>query len=181
MVLYMDMEKADFNTVKALVDLFIKQDHIINRLDMIKNQSINDWEKWLQLELEFFMRQHESIANVEREALYLCDRRSTQDRFTMFVDLKFRKKRARLDSYIFLELKCSRSPTALINSMEKDIEKVSCMRASGDDGRSFWCVGFYTNTGERSAITIKNRLNDYYYKYYENIPLQSGEIGYVIM
>lgn len=56
MVLYMDMEKADFNTVKALVDLFIKQDHIINRLDMIKNQSINDWEKWLQLELEFFMR-----------------------------------------------------------------------------------------------------------------------------
>lgn len=81
-----------FITVKALVDLFIKQEHIINRLDMIKNQSINDWEKWLQLELEFFMRQHESIANVEREVPYLCDRRSAPDRFTMFVDLKFRKK-----------------------------------------------------------------------------------------
>ncbi|KFC88525.1 hypothetical protein [Hafnia alvei] len=88
----MDMETADFITVKALVDLFIKQEHIINRLDMIKNQSINDWEKWLQLELEFFMRQHESIANVEREVPYLCDRRSAPDRFTMFVDLKFRKK-----------------------------------------------------------------------------------------
>ncbi|AWV43682.1 hypothetical protein CD201_03295 [Hafnia alvei] len=181
MVLYMDMETADFITVKALVDLFIKQEHIINRLDMIKNQSINDWEKWLQLELEFFMRQHESIANVEREVPYLCDRRSAPDRFTMFVDLKFRKKRARLDSYIFLELKCSRSPTALINNMEKDIKKLSCMRASGDDGRSFWCVGFYTNTSERSATTIKKRLGDYYYKHHESIPLQKGEIGYVIM
>ncbi len=175
------MERADFNTVKALIHMFLEQEHIKNRLDMICNNKISDWEKWLQLELEFYMSHHDSIKEIEREVRYPCDRRKNKTNINMFIDLKFRKKRCKKNSYIFIELKCAKNACSLLSKMESDVSKVLSIRQSADVSRSFWCIGFYTESSKTDKNKAQSRLNKYVYQYHDSIHLSNGELGLMII
>ncbi len=59
-------DRADSNTVKTIMDQFLKDEGVRARLRMILKRERNDWEKWLQVELEYFMSQMPGI-HVERE------------------------------------------------------------------------------------------------------------------
>jgi len=79
----------------------------------------------------------------------------------MFVDLIFRKKRSRLDRFIYLEFKLGKKPTTLVNNMIDDLIKnneivKSHYKKTGLKRRSAWCIGFYRNF---SKLTI-NRTNE---------------------
>lgn len=152
-------QQGDFEFIVSIIEDFVSQKQIKNRLAMIINESIKDWEKWLQLELEFFLRTRENVSDVKRETSYVCDLRRRMQQFSMFIDLKFRRKYTPVDTYIMVELKCALSGSALVRKMNNDIDKVNSMLPSWDDGRSFWCIGFYTATKDRKDeknIAVKN-------------------------
>lgn len=56
------------------------------RLKMIRERDRNDWEKWLQVELEYFITQTEGI-QVDREIEAFPDNRMLRERYNMFIDL----------------------------------------------------------------------------------------------
>jgi len=95
--------------------------------------------------------------------------------------LKFRKKRARLGSYIFIELKTAKRPIALIKKMLIDVNKINSTKTACYDGRSFWCVGFYTDIMNKDKINISDSLINYHYKYDDVIKTSEGDIGYIII
>ncbi|HEP0936952.1 TPA: hypothetical protein QIX40_004390 [Enterobacter roggenkampii] len=162
--------KADAITVRIIMDQFIKDEGVKARLKMIRERDRNDWEKWLQVELEYFITQTEGI-QVDREIEAFPDNRMLRERYNMFIDLAIRKKRTRLNSYIFLELKCSRNAQALINGFEKDIQKINAIKKCIYDTRSFWCVGFHLNCSPRSVIKTKSYIDVCEYGYHEVIKL----------
>lgn len=162
--------KADAITVRTIMDQFIKDEGVKARLRMIRERDRNDWEKWLQVELEYFITQTEGI-QVEREIEAFPDNRVLRDRYNMYIDLAIRKKRTRLNSYIFLELKCTRNVQALINGFERDAHKISAIKKCVYDTRSFWCVGFHLNCSPRSITKIKNYIDECDYGYHEVIKL----------
>ena len=145
----------DAITVKTIMEQFIKDDLIKKKLRMICNSKKNDWEKWLQLEIEFFMSSLDGI-NIEREVQAIPDNRKLKNRSNMFIDLAFRKKRTRQNAYIFLELKCKNNVQSLINGFERDIKKINSLKSCMLDQRSFWCVGFHKNCTDRSIKKINS-------------------------
>lgn len=163
-------DRADSNTVKTIMDQFLKDEGVRARLRMILKRERNNWEKWLQVELEYFMSQMPGI-HVEREVEAFPDNRKLRDRYNMFIDLAFRKKRSRTNSYIFLELKCSKSSQALINGFEKDVKKLLAIKDCLLGTRSFWCVGFHLNCEPNSVNTMHNYVNQWYYGYNKVIKL----------
>jgi hypothetical protein len=163
-------DKADSNTVKTIMDEFLKDEGVRARLRMILTRKRNDWEKWLQVELEYFITQLPNIF-VEREIPAFPDRRVLRDKYKMFIDLAFRKKRTRVNSYIFLELKCSRSPQTLINGFNKDVKKINALRKCLLEQRSFWCVGFHLNCEPHNMKKMNKFVNDWYYGYSKVVKL----------
>jgi hypothetical protein len=152
--------KADAITVKTIMEQFIKDDVVKKKLRMICSSKRNDWEKWLQLELEYFMTTIEGI-NIEREIQAFPDNRKLKNKNNMFIDLAFRKKRTRQNAYIFLELKCKNNVQALINGFERDIKKINALKSCMLDQRSFWCVGFHKNCTDKSISKINEYVNDW--------------------
>jgi len=163
-------ERADANTVKTIMDEFLKDEGVRARLRMILKRERNDWEKWLQVELEYFMTQLPGVY-VEREILALPDNRKLRDRYNMFIDIAFRKKRTRINSYIFLELKCSKRPQTLINGFKKDVKKLLAIKKCLLGTRSFWCVGFHLNCEPKNIDTMNKFVNEWYYGYSKVIKL----------
>lgn len=170
--------RNDFDFMQQIIKEFLAQKHILQRLAFIKKENVNDWEKWLQIELFHFMKYRDDIGYVRREVLYACDISKNHLQNNMYIDLVFRKKRASKDYLIQVELKCSKSATKLFNGIESDIEKVMSMRDSQDNGRSFWCVGFYTEVNEKGYQHAMSRMSGYYYQFHG--VSKNKAVGYVI-
>ncbi|NYB31533.1 hypothetical protein [Pantoea agglomerans] len=150
----------DLQTVKDLIDLFLHDNVIRNKLRSICISKRNDWEKWLQLELEFFINSLSGYT-VEREIQALPDKRKMKKRLNMFVDFAIRKKHTKKNSYIFIELKCSTNPQALINGFNRDIDKICAIKECIFDTRSFWCVGFHKNCTNKSVEKVIDFVNEW--------------------
>lgn len=151
---------------------FIKDEGVKARLRMIREREKNGWEKWLQVELEYFISQTQGI-HVDREVQAFPDRRMLRGRYNMFIDLAIRKKRSRINSYMFIELKCTHTVRKLINGFEKDIKKINSIKECIYDRRSFWCVGFHLNCTSQSITKIKEYVAAYEHGYHEVIKLCS--------
>lgn len=162
--------KADAITVRSIMDQFIKNDMIKEKLRYICTKERNDWEKWLQLELEFFMSNLPGII-VDREIHAFPDNRKLKDQYNMFIDLAFRKEKTRQNSYIFLELKCTNNVQPLINGFIRDANKVYAIKKCMYDTRSFWCVGFHKNCTDRSIKKMNDFVSRHEYGYHEVIKL----------
>jgi len=162
--------KADSITVRSIMDQFIKNDVIREKLRYICANKRNDWEKWLQMELEFFMSDLDGIM-VDREIPATPDNRKLKDQYSMYIDLVFRKKRTRRNSYIFLELKCTKDVQALINGFNRDANKIYAIRECMYDTRSYWCVGFHKNCTDKSLNKIRKFVSGHQHGYHEVIKL----------
>jgi len=183
--------KADAITVRGIMDQFIKNKLIKEKLRYICKNQINDWEKWLQFELQHYMSNLDGIM-VNREIEAFPDNRKLKDRYNMFIDVAFRKKRTRQNAYIFLELKCTKDVQPLINGFEKDIIKINAIKSCILDQRSFWCVGFHLNCNTQSVNKIKNYVDGWDYGYHEvlklcdchvdfNCDCQDNKIGFAVI
>lgn len=155
-------EKNDFETVIYCVESFLKEKNTRNKLNHILEKGSNDWEKWLQIELEYYM-EHVQGYIARREHRAIPDNRQLSGKSHMFVDLIFRKKMSRKDRFIYLELKCSKRGSTLLRGMSKDITKIDSIRnsyfeVSGVKRRSFWCVGFYQKCDEKSAERLGTKI-----------------------
>ncbi|NYS29472.1 MULTISPECIES: hypothetical protein [unclassified Pantoea] len=140
---------SDFNTVKEIMEGFLLDDSIRKKLLSICRTKRNDWEKWFQLELEFYISSLKNFT-VDREVKAIPDNRKMKERLNMFVDFAIRKKHTKKNSFIFIEIKCSTNPQALINGFNKDIKKINSIKSCNYDTRSFWCVGFHKNCTQKS-------------------------------
>lgn len=152
---------ADFKTVKAIMEDFLQDETIRKKLRVICSSKLNAWEKWLQLELAFYISSLDGFV-VDREVQAIPDNRKMKNRLNMFVDFAIRKKRTKSNSFIFLELKCSTNPQALINGFTKDIDKINAIKHCIYDTRSFWCVGFHKNCTEKSVSKMADFVKGYY-------------------
>ncbi|AUU90399.1 hypothetical protein [Phytobacter sp. RSE-02] len=151
--------RQDKILVQALMQKFLTDETIRKKIRFICGKHKNDWEKWLQLEVAYFISQIDGLF-VEKEVQAFPDKRMLKNRYNMFIDLAFRQKRTRYNSYIFLEFKCSNNVQPLINGFERDIDKINSIKKCLLDQRSFWCVGFHRNCSDRSISKMRDYVKD---------------------
>ncbi|QIM42033.1 hypothetical protein [Leclercia adecarboxylata] len=163
-------EKADAITVRTIMEQFVKDEGVKARLQMIRDRNTNDWEKWLQVELQYFISKLPKV-HVEREIRATPDKRMLRNRKSMSVDLVLSKSRKVEKSYIFIELKCTRDVQPLINGFNQDIEKINSIRLCNYNLQSAWYVGFHLNCSKLSIEKIKNHLSYYPHSYHDVIRL----------
>lgn len=153
-------ERADARTVRTILTTFLEDEHIKSKLRLIRKRNRNDWEKWLQVELEYFISKLPNV-HVEREIKAIPDNRKLPNRKLMSVDLIFSKIRNIEKSYIFLEFKCTRNVGALIKGFNADITRINSIKSCNYDRQSFWCVGFHLNCSALSKKRIKDHVAQY--------------------
>ncbi|MEQ9995630.1 MULTISPECIES: hypothetical protein [Pectobacterium] len=159
------MSKQDLETIKESLYSFLYKKDIKNKLSHILAKGTNDWEKWLQIEFEYFLENDMGYI-AKREIRALTDKRHNTGRSHLFVDLIFRKKGTRLDRFIYLELKLGMRSTELINKMWIDMLKNdeilnSQYKKNSVKRRSFWSVGFYRDFGKTSIKRTNDALDGY--------------------
>ncbi|MCS3429538.1 hypothetical protein [Klebsiella sp. BIGb0407] len=170
-------ESKDFKLVKELLLEFIKKKEVKSRLSHVVANEYNDWEKWFQIEFEYFLL-NEKYFHTRRELKANSDKRSKLNRFYMFVDLIFRKPNTAKDQYIYLEFKRAVKATTLVKEMLNDITKVNSIVQSHYveteiKQRSFWCVGFYHSFHTLTVDRAKKEISQYSKIFHEPVYLCS--------
>lgn len=172
-----NMSHKDFGTVKETLLGFLSEKSIKEKMSHILDKGTNDWEKWFQIEFEYFI-EHSLGYSAKREIRAIADKRHQSGRQHMYVDLIFRKKNTRTDRFIYLEFKLAKNPTTLVNNMWKDIVKnyeivQSHFTSSGRKRRSVWSIGFYRNFNPTTLKKVDESLSEEYsenfYTYHESI------------
>lgn len=168
MVSKMDF-RTDFNLLNRSIKSFLELKNTRNKLNLVLSRKTKDWEKWLQLELEYHF---EYLCNCEakREVRAVSDQRYLLGKYNIFVDLLIRKRTSRDDHFIYVELKCYDTALKLYYKMESDAAKLSSIKKSfinksESKMRSFWCIGFFLDTDSSSVRDVKGILKKYYTEY----------------
>ncbi|MEX2941381.1 hypothetical protein [Serratia fonticola] len=175
--------RYDLKFIQSLVDDFLCDQVIRNRLTMIKGHDVNDWEKWLQVELEYYLRTTNKVKNIKREVPYIVDRRRSKLRNKIYLDFTF-NKRINSTEVFMVELKRERKASTLLRNMWDDVVKIYTMRGSCDNCRTFWCIGFYSDVGVKSNLLIEKKLNEYETPTVHKIVDLDGkglQMGYIIL
>ena len=164
------MSSGDFETVKESLYAFLADKNTKNKLSHILDKNTNDWEKWFQIEFEYFL-EHSLGYSAKREVKADADQRYQTGRRHIFVDLIFRKKRTRLDKFIYLEFKLGNRATTLIQKMWNDLFKIdqivnSHFIKSKQKRRSVWSIGFYKDFSELSVNRADDALDQHYSPFY---------------
>lgn len=133
------MINRDFTHLTELIDNFFSLRDIKHKLNIINEEEITGWEVWLQIEFANLLSQTEH--EWWRECTVAADQRKRPDRPFQRTDFLLRKKGWTADSYIGVEFKQNSSPASCVRNMAKDLEKLSKIRKSQIDLRSFWTVG----------------------------------------
>lgn len=162
--------KADFDELVKLILIFLEDKNIRQKLSYISEKKIGDWEKWLQLELEVFLAKNQKLT-VFRERSAIPNQKILKYKKLMYVDILYRRKGTKINSFVYLEIKCTKSVSALIDGMENDIEKIWGIKKSDYDQRSFWCVGFHHACDMKSIEKAKNYGESWFYHYQQVIYL----------
>lgn len=135
--------RRDFDYLSSLLTEFFGKSHIQNGLTIIATQNITGWEIWLQVEFARFLAHHESEPEWHRELPLQYDGRREKDKYYFKPDFLIRKKGWRLESYAALEMKQHPDAVACIGNMMNDLVKVSKMRQSQLDLRTYWALGVF--------------------------------------
>lgn len=137
------IDKHGFDFVVSLMDGFVKQPTIIEKLNMIHSNKITGWEIWFQVEFASYLTDHTSIAEWKREKEFRVDRRKVSGRTKVIVDFVVRQKYAKKKNYIALELKQHNSMATCLKKMQEDIGKIYIALKSDTSFRSFWNIGIH--------------------------------------
>ncbi|KTT04814.1 hypothetical protein SB14R_04080 [Pseudomonas oryzihabitans] len=146
--------KADFDYISLLLSEFFARNSVIEGLQAIDDANVTGWEIWLQVEFARFLNTHISEPEWEREVSLKYDRRRT-NRSYLKPDFIIRKKHRAIDRYSALEFKQHPDALACIGNMLKDREKISKMRKSEIDLRSYWSLGVFRTS---SQDEVPNKL-----------------------
>lgn len=170
-------EFKDFELVKESLLEFIKKKEVKARFAHVVANEYNDWEKWFQIEFEYFLLNEKGF-HTRRELKAKSDQRSKLNRFYMFVDLIFRKPNTAKDQYIYLEFKRAIKATTLVKGMLHDISKVNSIVKSHYieteiKQRSFWCVGFYHSFHNLTVDRAQEEIKQYSKSFHEPVYLCS--------
>lgn len=133
------MINRDFEHLNGLLAEFFSSQEIKQKLNIIDQYEISGWEVWLQIEFANLLSQTEH--EWWREWTVDSDLRKKPDRPRQRTDFLLRKKGWTLDSYIGVEFKQNKNPASCIRNMFKDLEKLSKVKLSEIDMRSYWTVG----------------------------------------
>ncbi|MBU0501146.1 MAG: hypothetical protein KJ558_03715 [Gammaproteobacteria bacterium] len=134
---------GDFQYLVKLTDDFFRQRRVGKSLGIIEEQKITGWEIWFQIEFANFLSQHESSPEWWREWPVEFDRRTEKERTFCRPDFIIRKKGWRKESFAALEVKQNPDPGLCFSYMMKDIKKISKVRRSALDLRTFWVLGVH--------------------------------------
>lgn len=170
-------ELEDFKLVNNLLLEFIKKKEVKAKFAHVVDNEYNDWEKWFQIEFEYFLLNEKNF-HTRRELKAKSDKRSKLNRFYMFVDLIFRKPNTAKDQYIYIEFKRAVKATTLVKGMLADITKVNSIVKSHYaetemKQRSFWCVGFYHSFHSLTVDRAKEEIKPYSKIFHEAVYLCS--------
>ncbi|PWW04972.1 hypothetical protein [Mangrovibacter plantisponsor] len=175
--------KKDGTDIKNLISDFMSVSHIKSKLGFIKNKEISDWEKWLQLELQYYIDSTEKY-EVEREVNALPDKRKLKGRSHIFIDIIFRKFGTAIGQFYFVELKTNPYMSSLYSLMCEDYNKLRGVLSCEYNQRSSWFVGFYTITDQPNRPEVYNMIKQDAWEYFFNDEFQVGKnnkIGVLIL
>ena len=147
--------KNDFDFIVSLMDGFVKQTSIQQRLNTIEEHTITGWEIWFQIEFASYLSKSFEVAEWYREEEFSIDKRKNKNENKMAMDFLVRKKKFSKNTFIALELKQNSSIETCITNMFKDVKKVLNMKKSEDYLRSYWNIGIHP---KESKKIIKNKI-----------------------
>jgi hypothetical protein len=137
----MSLETRDLEFLTDLAEEFFAQRSLRRTLQVIGEQSITGWEKWLQVEFAAFIHDHENVKAWSRETPYASDKRIEKARSRCAVDFIIHQKYKQ--SHLALELKQIQSVSRCTRAMIEDLLKMLKIRRSEFDIRSVWCLGVH--------------------------------------
>ncbi|MGY5957708.1 PD-(D/E)XK nuclease superfamily protein [Kosakonia sp. BK9b] len=178
-------DNRDFIEIEDSLDVFLADDVVIEKMQMI-NGEINDWEKWLQIELQYYF-QHHPLFQCQREKQFSLTLPGSAIRRVMSVDLVLKRETTKAIQDIYVELKCVKRLSTLRRVLQKDYAKLHLL-AQHQPMRSFWCIAFYWNYDE-SDVAMAPFLAGYKYAVHKAIDLcgcgdphcEEARMGYVII
>lgn len=154
--------KRDFSYIQGLLADFFNEKQIQSGLRLIKDNEIAGWEVWLQVEFARFLSTHYSEPEWWREVALEYDQRREKERSFLRPDFLIRKKGWRTESYAVLEIKQHPDAGSCMNNMMRDMVKVSKMRQSALDMRTYWALGiFETKESEAIKEMLFNKSDEY--------------------
>lgn len=158
----MDRPYDDFQYISTLTKEFFSRRTFRAALNVIRDYEISGWEIWFQVEFARFLAEHEDQPEWQREARFEFDYR--RERYSSFLkpDFIIRKKGTALDRYIALEIKQHVQIGNCLTNMVSDLSKVSRIRRSAIDLRSYWALGiFRADDDDDIEGAIENKLIEY--------------------
>lgn len=137
--------KGDFDFIQGVMNDFLARKSIRQRLKYFAEIKSNDWERWLQVELEYFFEAHESVSECYRECSYYKDMRKNdaKGKQTALVDMALRKKYSKSDYYNLIEFKVNSYRDYCLNAMLEDVKKIRAIKKSESDARAVFYIGFF--------------------------------------
>lgn len=157
------VRNGDFEFLSNLFDKFFSQKYIRNRLNLIEKRNITGWEIWLQVELAFFLDEHENVMEWMREISCSTDRRVEKLKAKGIIDFWVREKNKSTETMIAIELKQSQSAKSCITAMIKDLNKFYSLKPSEYDYiRTFWCIGVHLQVQEKTCLDYINANKEGY-------------------
>jgi hypothetical protein len=151
-------EKLDFIFICDLAQQFFRKTHVRRALLAISEDSMTGWEKWLQIELAQFLRDHKKVKAWWRESKYALDGRLIAARKKCAVDFLIHQKGKQ--SHMALELKQANAMNNCIAGMLRDLKKISCIRGGAYDIRSVWCLGVHKTKSSSDVLRRTRYLAD---------------------
>ena len=178
-------DNRDFLEIETSLEAFLADDEVLNKMEMI-NGAINDWEKWLQIELQYYFQSH-PLFSCERERPFSLLLPGSAKKQVMSVDLVLKRESKKAEQDIYIELKCVKKLSTLRRVLNKDYTKLQLL-AQYQPMRSFWCIAFYWNYDE-SNVDMAPFLAGYKYAVHSAIDLcgcgdplcDEAKMGYVII
>jgi hypothetical protein len=159
---------ADLKILNNAILSFLSEDATRKKLKHILKRPNKDWEKWLQIELEYHLEM-KCKCDAKREVPAIPDHRYRTGKLGMYIDLLIRKKLFEEEHYIYVELKCeSKTAYNLYNKMLVDSKKLESIKQSFLDKsvtkmRSYWCIGFFKETDSEDTQYIIEQLAEQHF------------------
>ena len=132
----------DFSLIVKLLNEFLSLKEIKKKLYFFVTNQINDWEKWFQIEFEFFLKSKKRY-DVRREVTAYLNPKRFPERLLSKVDIVMSELTSTSKGYIFIEIKCTKRISNLKRGLRIDKEKVAAIEECNFDMRSFFGIGFH--------------------------------------
>jgi hypothetical protein len=159
---------GDFEFLSRIFDKFFKQKYIRDRLNLIDEKNITGWEKWLQIELAFYLDEQNDVMEWIREVSCSMDNRIAKLKNKGIIDFWLRERNKSTESMIAVELKQHLVAKSCIREMINDLNKFHSLKPSEHNYiRTFWCVGIHTTVQESTCIEYINQ-NKQGYEFSQN-------------